>query len=193
MPKLKTIKVIGAVLMIPALFAGTVALHYLAPSSEVNTRKPSDNVSRINSSPSTATDDSKLTTNAPQERQSSKPVNNGSSTTSSSTRQPTVNSNTPQVTPYSNSQGQSVVHTPAACNESMKTAYTNYYDSQVAAENSRWTNQVNAWAVDANSRGMAFSGYVQDMINKNKPAHNSRLAQLQVQYQQNLTSINCGV
>ena len=54
-----------------------------------------------------------------------------------------------------------------------------------------WNNQIAAWQVDAQRRGLGFSGYVQGMINDNKPAHDARLAQLQTQYYQNLASINC--
>lgn len=78
-----------------------------------------------------------------------------------------------------------------SCDEDMKASYTSLRNSQISAEEAAWTRQVNAWGDYAASRGMAHSGYVQSMINDNKPAHDARLAQIQTTYQRNLASINC--
>jgi len=192
LPTPKQLKVTAAVLMIPALFAGTVALQYLTPSSS------SDKASNaaLHNKPSGSTSkeqDANSSSDIPQEKSNSTTTSN-KPTASPTTRQVAGSTNSPQTvaSATSNNQGQSS-STAVTCNESMKTSYTNSYNSQVAAENSKWNNQVNAWGNYANSIGRPFGGYVQDMINQHKPAHDAKLAQLQSQYQQNLSSINCSL
>lgn len=77
------------------------------------------------------------------------------------------------------------------CNETMKASYTNLYESMVAAENARWTQQVNGFHTEASRRGMSFSGYAQEQIDLAKPAHEATLANIQNDYAINLHSINC--
>ena len=81
----------------------------------------------------------------------------------------------------------------ATCSEEMKLSYTSLYNSQVTQENASWANQISLWQSDAASRGMGFSGYVQGMVDGNKPAHDAILTQLQAQYYLNLASINCDI
>lgn len=78
-----------------------------------------------------------------------------------------------------------------SCNESMKASYTSLYNSQISAENASWSNRVNQWGNEASARGMSFSGYVQDKINQNKPAHDARIASINSNYQSNLSSVSC--
>ena len=114
--------------------------------------------------------------------------------TQSTSQTPTATTTNPTQTATNTAPQQTATSpTPATptCNQSMKSSYTSLYNSQVNAENASWNNQINAWRGEATGRGGAFSGWVQEQINQNKPAHDARLAQLQTQYHQNLASINC--
>lgn len=120
------------------------------------------------------------------------------------TQSPEATTTPPTQTPTTSQQTAAIAPTPVTaptCNESMKSSYTSLYNSQLSsrvnAENANWYRQIEAWNNEAAGRGVggAFSGYVQSLINDNKPAHDARLAQiqaqLQTQYYQNLASINC--
>lgn len=73
----------------------------------------------------------------------------------------------------------------------MKVSYTSLRDSQVAAENTRWANQVNGFGNQASANGMAFSGYVEAMKQQYRPVHDANLASIEATYLQNLAIINC--
>ena len=111
------------------------------------------------------------------------PTNNAQDTP----KQPIATSTTPQQpTTYQQPSAPAV-----SCNETMKSSYTSLYNAYVNAENASWYRQIEAWNSEANSRGMAFNGYTQGMIDQYKPAHDARLAGLQTEYYQNLVSVNC--
>ena len=113
-----------------------------------------------------------------------------SSTSSASTGAQQKNQSTYTAPPASSQQPEPREQV-AVCNEAMQSSYTSLYNSQVTAENVNWANQISQWQSDARARGIAFSGYVQGMINDNQPAHDARLAQIKAQYDVNLASINC--
>lgn len=166
--------------------------------------RPDSNSINNKSSPSTES----ISTDISDEQDSGKKVDDHEiSEDTSSTSKPDIDTTVaPSVSPSSNrTEYQTATPKPTApasttaapqpqrvsCNESMKASYTNLYNSQVSAENANWGNRVNQWGDEASARGMAFSGYVQDKINQNKPAHDASLASINNNYQSNLASINC--
>lgn len=104
---------------------------------------------------------------------------------------PPVTSRTQTVTAQTPAQSQPQSQAVSSCDETVKASYVSLYISQVNAENTAWGNQMAAWANSATGNGMPFSGYVQNMVAQNGPAHDARLAQLQSDYQQNLARIHC--
>lgn len=82
-------------------------------------------------------------------------------------------------------------HSVAVCDEDMKSSYTRLRDSQISAENARWTRQVNGFHEEAARRGGAHSGLAQAMINDALPAHEVNLVNIESQYQLDLHSISC--
>ena len=192
--KIGKLKLIGLIAIIPVLAVGTVFAYNIATPSktvnestqtkqEVKTDKTSKQTDNSESEDTTPTDQtaSESTTDTP---------------TQSTSQAPTATTTNPTQTATSTAPQQTTTNptpTTPTCNESMKSSYTSLYNSQVNAENASWNNQINAWRDEATGRGVggAFSGWVQEQINQNKPAHDARLAQLQTQYYQNLASINC--
>ena len=104
-------------------------------------------------------------------------------------RQP--NSQPAYTTPEPATTRNSVPVEVATCNEVMKSSYTNLYNSLITAENTRWANEQDAIRADAQRRGLGFSGIVQAGIDAARPAHEAKLAAIETQYAQNLSSINC--
>ena len=187
------LKIVGLITIIPILIAGTVvAYNITTPPKTVNNSAQTEQTT-------TSDETSKRTTNNKQlievskDQTASEPTDDTSTQTTEQAPKITTTQPTQNTTADTTTQTTTTTPTPTTptCNESMKLSYKSLYDSQVNAENASWSNQVNAWNSYASAHGMSFSGYVQDQINQNKPAHDARLAQLQVQYYQNLASINC--
>lgn len=181
--KIGKLKLIGLGLIVPVLIAGTaVAYNIATPPKTTNESTQAQQDTQAEKAEEKPTDneleDTKPIDNTANESTDSTPIQSTAQTTETSTVQSTQNNTTP--TP-----------TPPTCNESMKASYTSLYNSQVNAENASWANQITAWNNYAAANGLSFSGYVQDQINQNKPAHDARLAQYQTQYYQNLISISC--
>lgn len=177
-----------------ATVAAMVATPNKNETSTHSTTSESGNVAGdTDSKPFTSSDSEQIdTTPAEQtanEPVATNPIKKTTQNTETTTTQPTQTPTTPQQTTTTTIAPTPV--TAPTCNETMKSSYTSLYNSQVNAENASWYNQIDAWSRYAAGHGMAFSGYVQDQINQNKPAHDARLAQLQTQYHQNLASINC--
>lgn len=171
-----------------ATVAAMVATPNNTETSTNSTTSDSNSVvSDTDNQPSTKSDSEQVDT-MPEDQT----VNESNVSTSTQPTSQTATTQPTQTATNTNPQ-QTPTPTPTAptCNESMKSSYTSLYNSQVNAENASWTNQITAWNNYASANGMAFSGYVQSMINDNKPAHDARLAQLQTQHYQNLASINC--
>lgn len=189
--KLSKLRLIGLVAIVPILIAGTVvAYNVVTPPKTVNNtqaeqaKTPNETDKQTNNSEKEDITPTDQTASEPSDSTSTQTTTQAPRTTTTQLTQTSTNT-APQQTATN--------PTPATptCNESMKSSYTNLYNSKVNAENASWTNQINAWNDYAAGHGMAFSGYVQEQINQNKPAHDARLAQLQTQYYQNLASINC--
>lgn len=70
-----------------------------------------------------------------------------------------------------------------SCNTALKTTYTNYYNSQVALENSIHAS----WR----GEGPVDSSYYARQQGIEDARHEAKLAQLLAEYQQKLASINC--
>lgn len=146
--------------------------------------------------PSAKNDNEQVDTK-PEDQTTSKPTVSTSTQSSSQTTPPPTPTTTAaqptQTATGSNPQQTATNPNPPipTCNESMKSSYTNLYNSQVNEENANWYNQIDSWNAYAAGHGTGFGGYVQGMINDNQPAHDARLAQLQTQYYLNLASINC--
>ena len=179
-----------------ATVAAMVATPNKNETSTHSTTSESGNVAGdTDSKPFTSSDSEQIdTTPAEQtanEPVATNPIKKTTQNTETTTTQPTQTPTTPQQTTTTTIAPTPV--TAPTCNETMKSSYTSLYNSKVNAENAIWYNQIEAWNNYAagNGVGGAFSGYVQSMINENKPAHDARLAQLQTQYYQNLASINC--
>jgi len=205
--KLSKPKLIGLVAIVPILIAGTVVAYNVAtPPKTVNNaqteqaKTPSETDKQTNKSERVDVTPEDQTANESSDSTSTQTTTQVPRATTTQPTQTTTNTapqqtatNPTQTTTNTAPQQTATNPTPATptCNESMKLSYTNLYNSKVNAENASWTNQINAWNDYAAGHGMAFSGYVQEQINQNKPAHDARLAQLQTQYYQNLASINC--
>ena len=179
-----------------ATVAAMVATPNKNETSTHSTTSESGNVAGdTDSKPFTSSDSEQIdTTPAEQtanEPVATNPIKKTTQNTETTTTQPTQTPTTPQQTTTTTIAPTPV--TAPTCNETMKSSYTSLYNSKVNAENAIWYNQIEAWNNYAagNGVGGAFSGYVQSMINENKPAHDAKLAQLQAQYYQNLASINC--
>lgn len=179
-----------------ATVAAMVATPNKNETSTHSTTSESGNVAGdTDSKPFTSSDSEQIdTTPAEQtanEPVATNPIKKTTQNTETTTTQPTQTPTTPQQTTTTTIAPTPV--TAPTCNETMKSSYTSLYNSKVNAENAIWYNQIEAWNNYAagNGVGGAFSGYVQSMINENKPAHDARLAQLQTQHYQNLASINC--
>ncbi|MCA9350364.1 hypothetical protein KC874_01585 [Candidatus Saccharibacteria bacterium] len=191
--RLNKIQLVGLVATVPLLIGGTVFAYNIAtppdskPVNDTTINEQSTTPNKVDRQ----TNDSDTIDETPQDQTASESTTNTSA--QSSLQTPTTNTTRPTETTTTAPQQTATNPTPATptCNESMKLSYTNLYNSNVSAENASWNNQIAAWQVDAQRRGLGFSGYVQGMINDNKPAHDARLAQLQTQYYQNLASINC--
>lgn len=182
------LKIVGLIAILPILIAGTVVAYNIAtPSKTTNNATQTEQIT-IPKKIDKQDNDSEQVEAIPEDQTSSESTANTS--TQPTTQTPKTTTAQPTQTATDTTPQQTTTITPT-CNESMKSSYTSLYSSQVNAENASWTNQINAWNSYAAANGMAFSGYVQDQINQNKPAHDARLAQLQTQYYQNLTSINC--
>lgn len=191
-------KLILLAIAVPIVITGGV----LAYSTNAPTKRTGDGTkTEQNTSTnkiSERTDDSKKVDKAPTYQVTSEST--VTTPTQSATQAPQITQTpkvtikqSPQTATVTTPQESTVVTTPTAptCNEDMKSAYTSLYTSQVNAENANWTKKINAWNSEAANRGIAFSGYTQGMIDENKPAHDARLAQLQVQYYHDLILINC--
>ena len=191
--RLNKIQLVGLVATVPLLIGGTVFAYNIAtppdskPVNDTTINEQSTTPNKVDRQ----TNDSDTIDETPQDQTASESTTNTSA--QSSLQTPTTNTTRPTETTTAAPQQTATNPTPATptCNESMKSSYTNLYNSKVNAENASWSNQINAWNDYAAGHGMAFSGYTQSMINDNKPAHDARLAQLQTQYYQNLVSINC--
>lgn len=174
----------------------TVAVMVATPNknetSTHSTTSESGNVAGdTDSKPFTSSDSEQIDT-TPTDQTASEPTTD--TPTQSTSQTPTATTTNPTQTATNTAPQQTATSpTPATptCNQSMKSSYTSLYNSQVNAENASWNNQINAWSRYAAGHGMAFSGWVQEQIKQNKPAHDARLAQYQTQYYQNLISINC--
>jgi cytoskeletal protein RodZ len=189
--KLSKLKLIGLVAIVPILIAGTVVAYNVAtPPKTVNNAHTEQ--AKTPSETDKQTNKSERVDVTPEDQTANE--SSDSTSTQTTAQVPRTTTTQPTQTATNIAPQQSATNpTPATptCNESMKSSYTNLYNSKVNAENASWTNQINAWNDYAAGHGMAFSGYVQEQINQNKPAHDARLAQLQTQYYQNLASINC--
>lgn len=190
--KLSKLKLAGVVAIIPVLIAGTVVAYNIAtPSKTTNESAQTKQEVQADNTDIQASDGEQLS-ETPEDQTASEST--ASTQSQATTQTPTTTTTQPPQT-ATNTTPQQTATTPTpttpTCNQSMKSSYTSLYNSQVNAENASWNNQINAWNSYAAGNGMAFSGYVQDQINQNKPAHDARLAQLQTQYYQNLASINC--
>ena len=190
--KIGKFKLAGIVAVVPVLITGTVfAYNISTPSKPVSNSAQTKQVSTVKKIDKPASDSEQADT-TPSDQTTSESSN--STSTQTTTQAPTTAQPTQTAT---NTVPQQTATSPTpstpTCNESMKSSYTSLYNSKVNAENASWYNQIEAWNNYAagNGVGGAFSGYVQSMINENKPAHDARLAQLQTQYYQNLASINC--
>jgi len=187
------LKIIGLIAIIPILIAGTVVAYNIATPSKTtnNATHQTEQITTPNKIDKQA-NDSEQVESTPEEKTTGESTN---TSTQPTVQTPKITTTQPTQTTTTNTTPQATAPTPTAptCNESMKSSYTSLYNSQVNAENASWANQINAWNSYAAGNGMSFSGYVQDQINQNKPAHDARLAQLQTQYYQNLASINCNL
>jgi cell division septation protein DedD len=188
--KISKLKLIGIAVIAPVLIGGTVVAYNI-----VTPVKTTNNTTHAEQA--TTSDKSDNQTNASEQAEDTPTDQTATeSTTSTQTQASTPKpaaTQPAQTNTTTTPQQTTTAPTPTAptCNESMKSSYTNLYNSKVASENANWNNQISAWQADAQRRGLGFSGYVQGMINDNKPAHDARLAQLQTQYYQNLASVNC--
>lgn len=137
---------------------------------------------------STDADNKPSTDSAPQ---SSTPASsssqNPSSTSPSTSQQKSANSSDSTSTSQQTVPSQQV----AECDKDMKALYTGSRDASIARENARWTKQQNDINEEAVRRGGAHSGFAQAMINDARPVHEANLADIEIQYQYNLLSINC--
>lgn len=191
--KLGKLKIAGLVTLVLVLTTGTVfAYNITTPSKTVNESAQTKQEVKTDKT-SKQTDNSESEDATPTDQTASESPASTSTATQPKTQTPTTTNQQTQTNTSTVPQQTATTPTPATptCNESMKSSYTSLYNSQVASENASWNNQITAWNNYASAHGMAFSGYVQDQINQNKPAHDARLAQLQTQYYQNLASINC--
>lgn len=209
--KIGKFKLAGIVAIVPVLITGTVFTYNIAtPSKPVGNSAQTEQASTVKKTDKPASDSGQADTTPSDQTtsESSDSTSTQTTTQAPTTAQPTqtATNTTPQqaaTSPTTTQPTQTATNTapqqtatnptPATptCNESMKSSYTSLYNSKVNAENASWYNQIEAWNNDAARRGVSFGGYVQGMINDNKPAHDARLAQLQNQYYQNLASINC--
>ena len=190
--KISKVKLLGLAVVVPVLIAGTVVAYNIAtPSKTTNNAAQTEQTTTSNETDRQANDSEKLDETLGDQTASESTTD--TSTQSTSQTPTTTTTNPTQTTTNTAPQQTATNPTPATptCNQSMKSSYTSLYNSKVNAENASWSNQINAWNDYAAGHGMAFSGYVQEQINQNKPAHDARLAQLQTQYYQNLASINC--
>ena len=190
--KISKVKLLGLAVVVPVLIAGTVVAYDIAtPSKTTNNAAQTEHPTTSNETDRQANDSEKLDETLGDQTASESTTD--TSTQSTSQTPTTTTTNPTQTTTNTAPQQTATNPTPATptCNQSMKSSYTSLYNSKVNAENASWSNQINAWNDYAAGHGMAFSGYVQEQINQNKPAHDARLAQLQTQYYQNLASINC--
>lgn len=189
--KISKLKLIGLVAIVPILIAGTVVAYNVAtPPKTVNNAQTEQ--AKTPSETDKQTNKSERVDVTPEDQTASESTTD--TPTQSTSQAPTATTTNPTQTATSTAPQQTTTNptpTTPTCNQSMKSSYTSLYNSQVNAENASWNNQINAWRDEATGRGGAFSGWVQEQINQNKPAHDARLAQLQTQYHQNLASINC--
>jgi len=193
--KISKLKLVVLIAAIPILIASTAfAFNIATPHKIVNNTTQKEQISTPEKTNEQVTDKSKQVNVEPADR---KAVSESTSKTSAQAviQAPKTTNTQSTLTGTEPTPQQTTAPAPTApvCNESMKTSYMSLYSSQVASENTSWNNQINAWNSYASAHGMAFSGYVQDQINQNKPAHDARLAQIQTQYYQNLVSINCNL
>lgn len=190
--KINKLKIIGLIAIMPILVAGTVAAYNITISSKT-TNSAQTEQDTISKKTINQVDDNEQVEITPEDQTSIESATDTSTQPTAQTIETTTTQPAQTATNTTPQQATTPAPTPTAptCNESMKLSYTSLYNSQVNAENASWTNQINTWNSYASAHGMSFSGYVQDQINQNKPAHDARLAQLQVQYYQNLASINC--
>ena len=187
---IRTFKTVGLAAIVPALLMATIATHYMTkPPAKANDAviKSQPAASKKQDSHSNQSNASALQADT---STTATPTTTSTQATPTTTHQSATSSTQAPQTTNTSSYQQTPTPTPT-CNESMKTSYTNLYNSQVTSENTSWSNQVSSWNNYASAHGMSFSGYTQSQINANKPAHDARLAQLQTQYYQNLASINC--
>ncbi len=189
--KLSKLKLAGLIVIFPFLVAGTVFAYNIAtPSKPVNNSAQTEQSSTSKKTDKRASNSERIDTATDQAASES----SGSILTQTTTQAPRTSTTQPTQTATNTAPQQTAANptpTTPTCHESMKASYASLYNSKVNAENASWNNQITAWNNYASSRGMAFSGYVQDQINQNKPAHDARLAQYQTEYYQNLASINC--
>lgn len=190
--KIGKLKLLGLGIILPILLAGTVAAYNIAtPSKTTNNSVQTEHDTTPNKTDEQTNESEQIDT-TPEDQTASEP--SSSTSTQTAPRAPTATTAQPTQTATNIVPQQTATSSASStptCNESMKSSYTSLYNSKVNAENTSWYNQIEAWNNDAARRGVSFGGYVQSMINENKPAHDARLAQLQTQYYQNLASINC--
>lgn len=189
--KISKLKLIGLAVIAPLLIAGSVLAYNIATPSKITNNATQTEQTTPASNTNKQTSDNKQVDETPTDQTASESTD--TTPTQSTAQTPKTTTTQPTQTATNTTPQQTTTPTPTTptCNESMKSSYTSLYNSQVASENANWNNQITAWNNYASSHGMAFSGYVQDQINQNKPAHDARLAQYQTQYYQNLASINC--
>jgi len=190
--KLSKLKLAGLAAIVPVLIAGSVVAYNIAtPSKTTNESAQTKQEVQTDNTDIQASDSEQLNETLEDQTASE---STDTTPTQFTTQTPTATTTQPSQTATNTTPQQTATNTTPTtptCNQSMKSSYTSLYNSQVNAENASWNNQINAWNSYAAANGMAFSGYVQNQINQNKPAHDARLAQLQTQYHQNLASINC--
>ena len=194
--KIGKLKLAVLIAIVPVLAVGTVFAYNIAtPAKTTNNATQAEQPTASNEADNQANDSEKID-ETPGDQTASEPVTETSTQPTSQARTTTTTNPTQTATnTATNTAPQQTATNPTpttpTCNQSVKSSYTSLYNSKVNAENASWNNQITAWNNYASSHGMAFSGYVQDQINQNKPAHDARLAQYQTEYYQNLASINC--
>lgn len=155
----------------------------VAESSKV--AKQADVEPRTDSS-SMAENNATSTSNDTKQNTTTPTPSKADSTTSPKVYSSTPADSTPAPTNYTPPQAE-----VPTCSQAMKVSYTSLRDSQVAAENTRWANQVNGFGNQASANGMSFSGYVEAMKQQYQPVHEANLASIEVAYQQNLVRVSC--
>lgn len=191
--RMKIIVVITTCLLLSSLVYGVVSGYY----RELDANNHDIINKTLNQKESSVTSDSikpnpeDIINPSDKSKADDRPATNNTTTPSSSNNQ--QNNQSIYTTPVAETQQEAVQEQAAVCNEAMKSSYTSSYNSQLAAENARWANQVNSIMSEAARRGNTFSGIPQGQIDEARPTHDAIVAQLQSQYYQNLMLINCNL